>query len=356
MPMGNNLENNPKNEPRNKPVDNRKRVRRQAWTALLLLAAGCAVAVAASWMTHLRSDWTEGKVYTLSDSTRAVLASLDEPVMVHAYITRDLPQPYGRLRRFIEDMLIAYHAAGGGKFGYEIVDPADDPNVAASLAARNIPRVQVQAVENDKAEVKQGYLAIVVEYLNRKEVIPVVRGEDGFEYLLTRKIKKVSGKGQATIGVASGFGARGLAQLRRLQQLAGDDYHFVEVTPDTQDIPNDVKALIVAGVSQAPSESFRYRIDQFRMQGKGVLVLAGNAEPRLDRGFEVDPIPPSANAWLKEDDGIDIEPGLVLDRYAARVMVNQRQGMFMMQSAVDYPFVVQTTSLDAGQPVTRGLE
>lgn len=336
--------------------DNRKAVRRQAWIGLLLLLAGCIAVVAASWMTHWRSDWTEDRVYTLSESTRAVLKSLDEPVMVRAYVTRDLPQPYGQLRRFIEDMLLAYHQAGGGKFGYKIIDPADDPNVAASLAAQNIPRVQVQAVENDQAQVKQGYLAIVVEYLNHKEVIPVVRGEEGFEYLLTRKIKKVSGKGQVTIGVASGFGARSTGALRRLQQLAGDDYHFVEVSPDSKDIPDAVNALIIDGVTKAPSKAFRYRVDQFRMRGKGVFVLAGNAEPLLSRGFQVAPIDAKANAWLKEDDGVAIEPGLVLDRYAARVMVNRRQGMFMMQSAVDYPFVIQSTSLDPTQPVTRDLE
>jgi len=336
--------------------DNRKSVRRQAWIVLLLLLAGSIVAVAASRMLHLRADWTEDSVYTLSSSTRAVLAALDEPVMVKAYVTKELPQPYGRLRRYIEDMLIAYHDAGGGKFGYEIIDPADDQNVAAALAAQNIPRVQVQVVENDQAQVKQGFLAIVVEYLNRKEVIPVVPGEEGFEYLLTRKIKKVSGKGQTTIGVVSDFGARALYQLKRLQQLAGDDDRFVEVSPATKDIPDDVQALIIAGVSHAPSARFRYRIDQFRMQGKGILVLAGNVEPELAKGFEVAPVEAAANGWLQEDLGVAIEPGLVFDRYAARVMVNQRQGMFMMRSAVDYPFVVQTTDLDHRHDVTRELE
>jgi len=337
-------------------TDNRKRVRRQAWMALLLLLAGCVVAVAASRMLHLKADWTEDHVYTLSSSTRGVLAALDEPVMVRAYVTKDLPQPYGRLRRYIEDMLIAYHDAGGGKLGYEIIDPADDANVAGALAAQNIPRVQVQAVENDQAQVKQGYLAIVVEYLNRREVIPVVQGEEGFEYLLTRKIKKVSGKGQTTIGIVGDFGARGLHQLQRLQQLAGDDDRFVGVSPATQDIPDDVQALIIAGLSKEPSADFRYRIDQFRMQGKGILVLAGNAEPLLTKGFEVAPVEAAANAWLKEDMGIAIEPGLVFDRYAARIMVNQQQGMFMMRSAVDYPFIVQTTHLDAQHDVTRDLE
>jgi len=42
--------------------------------------------------------------------------------------------------------------------------------------------------------VKQGYLAVVIEFLDKKEIIPVVQSEEGFEYMLTRKIKKLTGK------------------------------------------------------------------------------------------------------------------------------------------------------------------
>ncbi len=338
------------------PNDRRAIIRRRAWLTLSASLVSAVVLVAAAAVSHLRWDLTEDQIYTLSDSTRQILQGLDEPVMVHAYITADLPQPYGRLRRFIEDMLIAYHDAGGGRFGYDITDPATDANIAASLNAMQIPKVRVQVVENDQAQVKQGYLALVIEYLDRKETIPVVQGEEGFEYLLTRKIKKLTGMGRAKIGLVSGFGAQGLGQFGRLAQIAGDDYEFVDVRPESSAIPEDVQALIIAGVNRRPSEAFRYRIDQFRMRGKGVFVLAANVTPQLQRGFAVQPVDAYANDWLKSDLGIVVEPGLVFDRQATRVLVNQQQGIFMMRSAVDYPFVIHATDLAPGHVITQALE
>ncbi len=339
-----------------KMIDQRLLIRRRARAWLLLVLAAVVVLFAAARVSHVRLDWTEDGIYTLSESTRAILQQLDEPVMVHAYITEGLPQPYGRLQRFIEDMLMAYHEAGGGKFGYEMIDPASDANVAASLNAMQVPKVRVQVVENDQAQVKQGYLAIVIEYLDRKETIPVVQGEEGFEYLLTRKIKKLTGKGRGKVGVATGFGAPPLYQLHRLQQFAGDDYEFVSVEPGTRDIPGDVDVLIVGGLRQKPSQAFRYRVDQFRMAGHGLMVLAGNALPDLARGFRVQPVDVYANDWLASDLGVMVEPGLVVDRRATRVLVNQQQGMFMMRSAIDYPFVISATDLNGGHPVSRGME
>ncbi len=338
------------------PQDFRKRVRRESWLTLLAVIAVTGLLFLVTVLSHLRFDWTEGQVYTLSQSTVSVLEQLEEPILVRAYITSGLPQPYGRLKRFLEDMLQSYHQAGAGNVGFEVVDPSEDPNLSAALAAMNIPKVQVQVVEDDQAQVKQGYLAVVIEYLDSKEIIPVVQSEEGFEYLLTRKIKKLTGKGRVKVGVVSGFGTSSLYQLRKLQEFASDDYELVEVDAENGAIGPDIRALIIAGMERAPTEAFRYRLDQFRMHGGGLLLLAGNAKPLLSAGFEVEPVDPYANDWLKSDLGIAVEPGMVMDQRATRVAVNQRQGGFMFRSLVDYPFLPNVTALNPEHVVTAGLE
>jgi gliding motility-associatede transport system auxiliary component len=332
--------------------DRRPRLRRRAVAALALLLFGCVVLAFAAQMVHLRWDMTEGHIHTLSDSTRTVLAQLDEPLMIRAYVTKDLPQPYGRMRRFIEDELRSYHEAGHGKVGYQMIDPNSDPNVGMALAAMRIPRVQVQSIENDKAQIKQGYLAVVVEYLDKKAIIPVVQSEQGFEYLLTSKIKKLTGKGRIKVGVVSGFGATPLSALHTFASLVGDDYQLVDVPLDKPDasIPGDVQVLMVDGFEQAPSERARYVLDQFRMSGRGLLVLAGNAKPDLSRGFAVQPVKAEAEAWLK-DMGVAVDPGLVLDTRATAITVNTPSGKII----VDYPFIPEIRDIDRKNPVTRGM-
>ncbi|MDQ6950560.1 MAG: GldG family protein [Mariprofundales bacterium] len=336
--------------------DGRKVIRRRAWLMLSLVLIATVAVYAAAWTAHLRWDWTENQIYSLSHSTRSVLKQIKDPVHIRAYITRGLPQPYGSLRRFIGDMLASYHDAAPNTVSYQILDPSSDPNVAASLAAMNIPRVQVQSIEDDQARIKQGYMAIVVDYLDKKVTIPVVQSETGFEYNLTSKIKRITGNGRATIGVVGAFGASGLDQLRRLRELAGDDYQLTAIHPEKRPIDKRITAVVIAGMRKPPSPQFRYRLDQFRMQGKGILVLAGNAVPQLQVGFEVQPVDPYTNDWLTSDLGVVVKPGLVLDRDASRVVVNRRQGRFMFRSVVDYPFMPAVRDLNEQQVVTRGLK
>ncbi|MDX8390638.1 MAG: GldG family protein, partial [Mariprofundaceae bacterium] len=186
--------------------DHRPQLRRHALMMLSFVLIGCATLFTAAYLSHVKWDMTEEKIHTLSDSTRTILKSLDEPIMIRAYISADMPQPYGQLQRFLEDMLRAYFNAGNGQIGYEVINPDNNPNIVAALNALQIPKVQVQVIEDDRAQVKQGYLAVVIEYLDSKEVMPVIQSEEGFEFQLTGKIKKLTGKGKTTIGVVHGFG------------------------------------------------------------------------------------------------------------------------------------------------------
>lgn len=331
--------------------DRRVQIRRRAWGAFVLVAAGLAALWAASDAAHLRWDLTEDKAYTLSAATRRVLARLDEPVKATAYITRDLPQPYGRLRRFVADLLASYHDVAGDHFQYEVVDPAS-PDVQAKLAALGIPRVQVQVVEHDRAQIKEGYAAIVLEYLDKHEVIPIVQSETGLEYLITRKIKKLVGKGRKKVVFITGFGADDLSHFTKLRQLAGDDYEFETVDPYTQPIPQDAAVAIVPGVARPPAKLWRFRVQQFWLAGGGLLVLADNAKPLP--GYRVSPVDPYANRWLAEDYHIIVDEGLVMDEEAGRIVVEEQNGPYLVRALVDYPFLVMASRLD-DHPVVKSL-
>ncbi|MDQ7002719.1 MAG: Gldg family protein, partial [Ghiorsea sp.] len=185
---------------------------------------------------------------------------------------------------------------------------------------------------------------------------PVVQTDAGLEYLLTRKIKKLTGKGKQTIAVATGFGAKSSQALQILQQLLQDDYNFVDVDLAVSAVPDAAQALIVAGVDKQPSKSFRYHLDQFRMTGAGVLVLASNVEPQLDRGFMVQAVDSYANDWLLSDLGVSVEPGLVMDQQASRITVNQQQNGFAFSSVVDFPFIPNIVNIDKNSVMTRNLE
>ncbi|HID37176.1 MAG TPA: hypothetical protein EYP39_07375, partial [Ghiorsea sp.] len=288
-------------------ADLRSTIRRKTLLTLSFTLVVAVLLFAVAQGSHVRSDWSDNQTSSISSSTKQVLQDLDEPIQIKAYFTAGLPQPYGQLKQFVEDTLMNYRDAAKGNLGFEMINPEDNPNTQASLQALQIPKVQVQVIEDDRAQVRQAYLAIVIEYLDKQEIIPVVQTDAGFEYLLTRKIKKLTGKGKQTIAVATGFGAKSSQELQTLQQLLQDDYDFVDVDLAAGNVPGEIKALIVAGVDKKPSEMFRYHLDQFRMTGNGLLVLAANVEPNLQMGFQVLPVDSYANDWLLSDLGVSVE-------------------------------------------------
>jgi len=337
-------------------ADQRMRIRMRAIKRLLLAMVVLIVLYALADASHWRSDWTEDQTATLSPSSQSLLSTLDEPLMVHAYISSGMPQPYAQLERYIEDLLQSMHEVGHGNIGYEIIDPSDNPNTAASLAALQIPKVQVQVIEDDQAQVKQGYLAIVIEFLDQKEIIPVVQSEQGLEYALMRKIKKVTGKGRIKLAIATGFGAKKLNEMQQFAAAIGEDYEVSSFNPATEAVPDATQVVVVAGVREKVSDLWRYHLDQFRMQGGGLLVLAGNAYPDMRYGFQVVAVDPYANDWLWDDLGVLVESGLVMDQQASRITVNQQEGGFMFRSAVDYPFIPDVTDLNHHHIITQGIE
>jgi len=317
-------------------------------TAVSLVAA--ARALPGQW------DITEDKLFTLSDATRSVLEKLDEPLLIRAFITSDLPQPYGQLRRYLQDILNAYHDAGRGYVGIEIVDPEADPTAAASLEAMGIPRLQLQVIKDDRAEIRQAYLAVVAEYLDKRETIPVVESDVGFEYRLTSIVKNLLGFVRPKIGVMQGAGGVDWEDLINFRALLQNDYELMPVFPGQEAIPAYIKALVVPGLSSPPEPVARYAMDQFLLSGRGVMTFAANgAIDDARAGVHLLSAEERTHDWLQSY-GVTVEPGVVMDVVSGRIALDQRQGLQAFRNMVDYPFMVKAVNANRDHPVTRGLE
>ena len=336
--------------------DSGSALRRQARIRLLVTVFAAIMLVFAARSLPGQWDVTEDKLFTLSDSTRSVLQGLDEPMLIRAFITPDLPQPYSQLHRYLKDILLAYHDAGQGFVGVEFVDPEADPTVAASLETMGIPRLQLQIIKDDRAEIRQAYLAVVAEYLDKREIIPVVDSDDGFEYRLTSMVKNLMGFVRPKVGVVQAAGTKHWEALGNFRTLMQGDYDLIPVFPEQEPIPVYIKALVVPGFSTPPSQAVRYAIDQFLLSGKGVMVFAANGVIDDSRpGVFLAPVEANTHDWLI-DYGVNVGEGIVMDAVSGRIALGQQQGMQSFRSMVDYPFMVKVVDTSRAHPVTSGLE
>ena len=138
-----------------------------------------------------RVDLTEGKDFTISDSTRKVLGELDDIVNIEAYFSGNLPEYVAGLERQVKDIFDEYEAYAHGNLSVKFTDPMSDPALEQKMRFVGIPPVQVNIVEKDKSEVVNIYFGLAITYEDRKEVIPVIQNVMTLEYDLTSAIVKI---------------------------------------------------------------------------------------------------------------------------------------------------------------------
>jgi ABC-type uncharacterized transport system involved in gliding motility auxiliary subunit len=92
-------------------------------STIVLIAVIVVVVNILSENYSFRLDLTEGKEYTLSNATREILNSLDKPVTITAYFSKDLPANIGNILGSLKDMLIEYGNRSGGMVVYKFVNP-----------------------------------------------------------------------------------------------------------------------------------------------------------------------------------------------------------------------------------------
>ncbi|MBN2446729.1 MAG: Gldg family protein [Phycisphaerae bacterium] len=175
-------------------------------TAILVILNLIVANVWAYPLRGLRVDMTQYHEYTLSRTTRELLGGLQEPLIIRGYFSEKTHPKLAPLAPIVQDMLMEYENAGGGRVQVDIIDPAADPDKEAEAAQiYGIQPTPFQVSGRYEASIINSYFDILIQYgdqsttLSFQDLINVENNSDGtfdvvlqnLEYDLTRTIKKV---------------------------------------------------------------------------------------------------------------------------------------------------------------------
>lgn len=176
------------------------------------LACGLLIAnflVANFWlapMGELRSDMTDGDIYSISDATRSYLGQIREPLLIRGYFSAQTHPLLAPLVPRLRDLLEEYAIAGKDKVRVEFIDPADHPDLEQEAGQKyGIRPVPFQTASKYQASVTNSYFDILIRYGDQYETLGFrdlieVKAQDeqnldvelrNPEYDITRAIKKV---------------------------------------------------------------------------------------------------------------------------------------------------------------------
>ncbi|HOI33230.1 MAG TPA: GldG family protein, partial [Bacteroidales bacterium] len=139
-----------------------------------------------------RFDFTEGGIYTLSDATKDILKSLDEPVTITAYFTKGSQPEIEKVRKDFLDMLTEYANLSDGLLNFEFVNPNKDEQGEQQAMQAGIQPLMLNVREKDQVKQQRVFLGAKLAMGDRQELIPVIQPGAAMEYALSSAIKKLA--------------------------------------------------------------------------------------------------------------------------------------------------------------------
>ncbi len=290
----------------------------------------------------LRLDLTEGKLFTLSEGTRNVLSTIDEPIRLKLYYSKLLGERSPRHATYFErvsELAAQYGGLSQGKVIFEVLNPepfSDEEDSAVAAGLQGIPL-------NNAGDL--GYFGLVgTNSTDDRAAIPffTTERESFLEYDLTKVVFTLANPERKVIGLMSSLPIDGGAlkpPFTPVPAWAVMDQirEFFDVRPlptELREIPEDIDILML--VHPKGMDDFTlYAIDQFVLKGGRALVFVdANAEVDVPADGRMTSLPRSEfnkilNAW-----GVGLASDKVAGDLDSARRVNVRVGGKM--TVVDY--------------------
>ena len=293
-----------------------------------------------SYSHFKRLDLTENKSYTITDSTKKILSNLKDNVSIKAYFSETLPPNVATLKKDIIDLLQEYSAYSKGKLRIEFIDPTGNEQIESKLMMQGIQKIPVKILENEKLEITNVYLSLMVEYLDKSQVIPFVQAEN-LEYDLSGAILKVLADKEQKIAVLFNPDESEKdfeENYSVLQEYLRKQCSITKIDTKMMEYGlREIDTLIIVGPKDF-TERELYLIDQFVMRGGRLIALVDSI--KLAKGTMM-PLKKNPNIIkLLDNYGVKVNEDLVLEyNQRARGMASFNMGY--MAVTLPYPFYVK---------------
>lgn len=348
---------------------------------LFMLVAAIVLLNVISSFVYKRFDLTQDKRYTLSEAAKETIAEANSPMVIDIFLKGNFPPEFRRLQQETEQLLEEFKAYNPN-INYQFINPLeneeDRENIQEQMRNFGLTAAQVEVQENGKISTELVYPWALAYYNDKTVKIPLLKNQlgstteervnnsiqnleyafaDGFSKLTQPKRRKVAvlkGNGQLDDRYVADF----FSTLRDYYFIAPYTLDSAAVSPQrTLDQLKEFDLIVSAGPTQSFSETEKYILDQYTMNGGASLWLVDATENRIDTV--------SGNTFAFGKDlnlndfffkyGIRINPNLVKDIYAAPIVLASGQERESQYNR--YPWFFNPLSSSANNhPVVTNIE
>ncbi|MFN8116159.1 MAG: gliding motility-associated ABC transporter substrate-binding protein GldG [Bacteroidia bacterium] len=293
-----------------------------------------------------RFDLTSEKRYTLSESSRKLLNSLNDVVYIKVYLQGDFNPNFTRLKNETKELLDEFRAYSNGNLEYELINPLENPSkeetdkIERQLYEKGIMPEQI--VDRSSQKVSETFIwpGAIISYKGKESVWQIYKRQLGFdaeqsinnsiqemEYGLTNAIRKTTLIKKPEVLFIEGHSELDTIRGADFMRSVAEYYNVSRVNINHKLYAlKGADAIVIAQPDSMFDEKDKFIIDQFIMHGGKALWLIDpvyvNRDTLTTRGYSL-----GFNNELNLEDmlfkyGVRLNPVLVQDLQSAQVPVN----------------------------------
>jgi ABC-2 type transport system permease protein len=251
----------------------------------------------------LRLDLTSDNRYTLTETTKEVLDSLDDVIYIQLYLDGDMPIGFKKMQKSIEEMIGEFKLISDNNIEYEIINPsASDDKGKREAIYRDIYQRGLQPTNVHEKDSEGGtsqkilFPGAIITYKQKETCINFLKNNPGYsseqnlnnsiqsiEYKLVDAIRKLTVKKKQKIAFIEGHGELDEYEVGDITKSLSQYYMIDRVTLKGKlNILNPYSTVIIAKPQNAIPEIDKFVIDQYIMNGGKVIWLIDPIKVSMD--------------------------------------------------------------------------
>ncbi len=347
--------------------------------SIIILIAGLVLLNVFGNYIYKRFDLTQDKRFTLSEEAKQIIDPIDSPIIVDVFLKGNFPSEFRRLQNETEQLLEEFKAYNAN-IKFEFINPTEKGNeqFQSQFEKFGLTPAQVSITENGKQSTELVYPWALAHHDGKSVKIGLLKNQLGatseervnsslqnLQYAFADGFKKLASEKSKKVAVLKGNGEYDDRYIVDFFSTLKDYYFIAPFTLDSVALNPEktLKALesfdliVAAQPTEAFSDTEKYILDQYTMNGGNSLWLLDATQMRMDTvlgnnfAFGKD---------LNLNDfffnyGIRINPNLVKDVYSAPIVLangDERESQYNR-----YPWFFSPLSSSANNhPIVSNIE
>jgi ABC-type uncharacterized transport system involved in gliding motility auxiliary subunit len=241
-------------------------------------------------------DLTENKLFTLSEGTKEVVKTIDEPITFRLYYSPtfgEISPPHGNYFKRVRELLEHFVVISGGKINLKIINP-----VSFSVEEDEAVKFGIQGVPLDQSG-ELGYFGMAaVNSTDDRKTVPFFnpQREQFLEYDLTRLVFELAEPKKKKIGLITSLLIESDPMLQYkpwpIMEQITQFFEVKSIDSEAKKIDDDIDVLLLVH-PKIIEDNLMYAVDQFVMRGGRLLVFV---DPQNETARMTPRAPPGAGS------------------------------------------------------------